>query len=147
MSTYRTILAFDYGSKRIGIAVGQELTRTAQALVTLTNPQQRPDWQGIATLIKEWRPQLLVVGLPVNMDGSPQPATESARIFGEELKTRYNLPVEWIDERLSSVEAEMQIKETIPAKHRQRHKQDVDKLAAAIILQTWLNQHSDHDPR
>ena len=147
MSSYRTILAFDYGSKRIGIAVGQELTRTAQALVTLTNPQQRPDWQGIANLIKEWRPQLLVVGLPVNMDGSPQTATEAARSFGQELKTRYNLPVEWVDERLSSVEAEMQIKETIPAKHRQRHKQDVDKLAAAIILQTWLNQHAERESR
>ena len=140
MTQPRTILAFDFGRKRLGVAVGQELTRTARALTTLNHVKQAPDWQGIAALIKEWRPQLLVVGLPVNMDGTVHELDSEVRVFGEQLKTRYNLPVEWIDERLSSREAEQELAEQIRARHRERHRQDIDKLAAAIILQTWLHQ-------
>ncbi len=141
MNSPRTLLGFDYGKKRIGIAVGQEITGTARALVTLNNVQQQPDWDKISALITEWRPQMLVVGLPVNMDGSPHDLENSVRDFGESLKTRYNLPVEWIDERLSSREAEEILAAQIPARHRQREKQEIDKLAAAIILQSWLHHH------
>ena len=140
MTQPRTILAFDFGRKRLGVAIGQELTRTARALTTLNHVKYAPDWQGIAALIQEWRPQLLVVGLPVNMDGTVHELDSEVRAFGEQLKTRYNLPVEWIDERLSSREAEQELAEQIRARHRERHRQDIDKLAAAIILQTWLHQ-------
>ena len=144
MKQPRTILAFDFGRKRIGVAVGQELTRTARGLTTLNHVKTIPDWQGIAALIHEWRPQLLVVGLPVNMDGSVHELDSEVRAFGEQLKTRYNLPVEWIDERLSSREAEQELAEQVRARHRERHRQDIDKLAAAIILQTWLHQTPIH---
>lgn len=141
MSLPRTLLGFDYGKKRIGVAVGQELTGSARGLATLSPVRGEPDWIRIAALIAEWRPQLLIVGLPVNMDGTPHELENCVRHFGEQLKTRYNLPVEWIDERLSSREAEQELAEQIPARHRERHKQEIDKRAAAIILQTWLNQH------
>ncbi|MBI3561768.1 MAG: Holliday junction resolvase RuvX [Gammaproteobacteria bacterium] len=139
MSAHRTVLCFDYGCKRIGVAVGQELTRTARGLVTLSQTRQ-PPWDKIAALIRDWRPQILVVGLPVNMDGSEHSLMHTVRDFGEQLKTRYNLPVEWIDERLSSRAAEALLAEQVPSRHRAQHKQDIDKLAAAIILQTWLQQ-------
>ena len=141
MSSPRTILGFDYGKKRIGVAVGQELTGTARGLVTLTNINLQPDWDKITALLNEWRPQLLVVGLPINMDGTLYELEARVRDFGESLKTRDNLPVEWIDERLSSREAEEILADQIPARHRQREKQEIDKLAAAIILQSWLHQH------
>ena len=141
MNSPRTLLGFDYGKKRIGVAVGQEITGTARGLVTLANIQQQPDWDKISAIIAQWHPQLLVVGLPVNMDGSPHELETVVRDFGESLKTRYNLPVEWIDERLSSREAEAILADQIPARHRQREKQEIDKLAAAIILQSWLHHH------
>jgi putative holliday junction resolvase len=141
LSPPRTILGFDYGKQRIGVAVGQEITGTARGLVTLSNIKLQPDWNKIDSLIAQWHPHLLVVGLPVNMDDSPHDLETTVRDFGKSLKTRYNLPVEWIDERLSSREAEAILADQIPARHRQREKQEIDKLAAAIILQSWLHQH------
>ena len=95
MSQYRTLLGFDYGSKRIGVAVGQELTRTAQGLRTLHNNQSGPDWPAIAALIHEWQPELLVVGMPHNMDDRPHPLAELALDFGKqpsrEFESRYRI--------------------------------------------------------
>lgn len=133
----RILLGFDFGSKRIGVAVGQELTRSARALVTLNNRNGAPDWEAITRLITEWQPAAMVVGLPLNLDGSDHEITRLARRFGNRLSGRYNLPVYTMDERLSSAEAEAQL-----AEQGRYEKADVDKLAAQLILQGWLEQHS-----
>lgn len=143
MSQYRTLLGFDYGSKRIGVAVGQELTRSAQALRTLHNTSSGPDWPAISELIQEWQPELLVVGLPHNMDDSPHPLAERTLDFGKQLEQRYNLPVAWIDEKLSSVEAEERLAQSGKSRSSKRSKENIDKLAAEIILQTWLNSQAN----
>lgn len=134
----RTLLGFDFGSKRIGIAVGQELTHTATALVTLSSPDGGPDWDGIGKLIKEWQPDALVVGLPLNLDGSESETARLARRFGNRLAGRYNLPVFTADERLSSSEAE-----AILAEQGRFDKADIDKLAAQLILQGWLENQQE----
>ncbi len=137
----RTLLGFDFGTKRIGIAVGQELTRTATALVTLESPDGGPDWAGISRLIEQWQPDALVVGLPLYLDGNESETARLARRFGNRLAGRYNLPVFTADERLSSSEAE-----AILAHQGQYEKADIDKLAAQLILQSWLEaQTTDNE--
>jgi len=134
-----TLLGFDFGEKRIGIAVGQSLTGSVTPLTTLSAVKQQPDWAGIEALIKEWQPDLLIVGLPLHMDGSEQSLTQRAKRFGNQLKGRYNLPVEWMDERLSSHEAESLLREQ---GKKRSDKKDIDKIAAALILQSWLEQQT-----
>lgn len=129
----RTLLGFDYGRLRTGIAVGQTLTATASALVTLTARNNKPDWDGIDKLIKEWQPDGLVIGVPVHMDGTEQEMTKAARKFGRQLKARYNLPVYEADERLSSAEAEQNLGSG-------QDKAAIDREAARLILQAWLNE-------
>jgi putative Holliday junction resolvase len=137
----RTLLGFDFGTKRIGVAVGQELTCTATALVTLNSPDGGPDWAAISHLIEEWQPDALVVGLPLNLDGSESESSRLARRFGNRLAGRYNLPVFTADERLSSSEAE-----SILAEQGHYEKADIDKLAAQLILQGWLeSQPTDNE--
>jgi putative Holliday junction resolvase len=137
----RILLGFDFGTKRIGVAVGQELTRTARALETLTSPDGGPDWAGISRLIEQWQPDALVLGLPLNLDGSDHEITRLARRFGNRLRGRYNLPVYTIDERLSSAEAE-----ALLAERGRFDKEDVDKVAAQVILQSWLEQQPPDSP-
>lgn len=137
----RTLLGFDFGSKRIGVAVGQELTGTARALITLTNRNGAPDWEAISGLIAQWQPAALVIGLPLNLDGSDHEITRLARRFGNRLMGRYNLPVYTVDERLSSVEAE-----ALLAEQGRYDKSDIDKVAAQLILQSWLEQQSSDKP-
>lgn len=144
MSHYRTLLGFDYGNKRIGVAVGQELTRSSRALCTLSNTGNNPDWPAIGELIREWQPDLVIVGMPHNMDDDrPHALAERVQDFGNQLKQRYNLPVTWIDERLSSLEAEAQLADSGKSRGDKRDKASIDKLAAAIILQTWLNHQTN----
>jgi len=102
----KTVLGFDYGSKKIGVAVGQSVTQTVTPLITLPSKNQKPDWAAIEKQIKEWQPDILVVGLPVHLDGEEQPMTLAAKKFGNQLNGRFQLPVEFMDERLSSYEAE-----------------------------------------
>jgi putative Holliday junction resolvase len=136
----RVLLGFDFGIKRIGVAVGQELTGTAHELETLTSPDGGPDWKGISRLIEQWQPDALVLGLPLNADGSEHEVTRLARRFGNRLNGRYNLPVFTIDERLSSVEAERMLAE----EKGRFEKEEVDRLAARIILESWLAQQPDN---
>jgi putative Holliday junction resolvase len=137
--TGRTLLGFDYGRKRIGIAVGQEITATAKGLVTLNTTPEGPDWAAIDKLVKEWQPQLIVVGMPSNMDDRPHKLHDEVKDFGKKLAERYNLPVEWIDEKLSSVEAEQLLSASPQSKKRKQDKAQIDKLAAQLILQSYLN--------
>jgi putative Holliday junction resolvase len=135
----RTLLAFDYGLRKIGVATGQEVTGTASPLTVLTNPAGKPDWQAITRLIDRWQPQALVVGVPLNMDGSEQHMTHAARRFGRQLQERYNLPVFEIDERLSTIEAEDRIR----AAGKSSAKRHDDAVAAQVILETWFSQQRD----
>jgi len=135
----QTLLGFDYGTKRIGVAVGQDITRTVAPLTTLHSQNNKPDWDAIGKLITEWQPDRLVVGLPLHLDGSSQALTERVQRFGNQLKGRYNLPVEMMDERLTSHEAETEL----ATRRGKTAKADIDALAAALILQSWLDQQSN----
>jgi len=136
----RTLLGFDFGTKRIGVAVGQELTGTANALTTLQARDGRPDWDALAALIEQWQPDALVVGLPLNMDGTEHEVTVAARRFGERLRGRYNLPVFYCDERLSSIAAEQTLAGSALSRRKRQRREMVDQVAAQIILQAWLEQ-------
>lgn len=138
MTVSRTLLGFDFGMKNIGIAVGQELTSTANPLTAIKARDGIPDWEQIRKLLDEWKPQLLIVGLPLNMDGTEQEMTAAARRFGNRLNGRFNIPVEWQDERLTTYEALDQM--GIRSKMDSRQRSDVDQLSAQLILQSWLNQ-------
>jgi len=125
-----TILAFDFGAKRIGVAVGQTVSRTASPLQTLTQNNGRPDWEAIGRLIDTWEPSLLLLGLPSHADGTPHRLAPAVQRFQRRLQGRFKLPVEFIDERLSSVEAAA------------RGYGERDAVAAQVILETWLNDKS-----
>jgi len=131
----QTVLGFDYGKVRTGIAVGQSVTGTATALTTLNSRNLKPDWEGISALIHEWQPDALVVGIPVHMDGTEQEMTTAARKFGRQLNGRFQLPVFEAEERLSSMEAEQYLVDS-------RDKAAIDKEAARLILQSWLEQQT-----
>lgn len=136
----RSFLGFDYGARRIGVAIGQELTRTAEPLTTLAASAGRPDWVALDKLVAEWRPDALVVGLPLNMDGTEHEVSEAARRFGNRLQGRYNLPVHLVDERLSSIEAESHLRESRLPKQKRHAKEAIDQVAARLILESWLAQ-------
>lgn len=129
----QTLLGFDYGEKRIGIAVGQGITRTATALCTLDARDGMPDWERISALVDEWRPAALVIGLPRHADGTDSATTRAARAFAQQLEGRYRLPVHLMDERLSSQAAAALLQED----HQGRA--GLDAIAARIILQDWLD--------
>jgi len=138
MSNPRTLLGFDFGLKNIGVAVGQELTGTANALTVIKAQDGKPNWNDIEKLISEWKPQLLIVGLPLNMDGTEQAMTAASRKFGNRLNGRFQLPVEWQDERLSTYDALEYL--GVHSKLQAKNRDDVDRISAQLILQSWLNQ-------
>lgn len=141
-------LGFDFGLRRIGVAVGSRTTGAATPLVAVPCVEGQPDWPAIQTLVSEWRPDLLVVGLPYNSDGSESDMSRAARRFGNRLGSRFGLPVEFVDETLSSNEATRHLVEARRRGERRRiRKQDVDRLAASIILQTWLDGTGDRGRR
>lgn len=125
----RTALGFDYGEKRIGVAVGQTVTRTASPLVTLPARHGQPDWLVLGKLIDDWRPDCLVVGLPSTNEGGVHPLASAIERFAGRLEGRYHRPVAFIDERLSSHAA---------AALRRGTRHTLDALAAQQILETWL---------
>ncbi len=141
----RVVLAFDFGLKRIGVAIGHEQTGIASPLTTVIAQNNHPNWEAINSLINEWKPDALVLGLPVHMDGSEHEMTILTRKFGQQLATNFGLPVYEIDERLSSYEAEEQLKNRgkllgKKTSINKKNKNKIDEIAAQIILQDWLNQ-------
>jgi putative Holliday junction resolvase len=136
-------LGFDFGLKRIGVAVGQTVTRSASPLGTAAVRGGEPDWGAIGRMVAEWRPAALVVGLPYNMDLSEQEMTGHARRFAEGLAARFPLPVHTVDERLSSKEAEAQLKERRQQGRRRISREDIDGAAACVILESWFNSKQD----
>jgi len=135
-SSITTVLAFDFGLKRIGVAVGQSLTKTAEPLPLLQAQNGAPQWEKIQQLIDEWKPNVLVVGVPVHMDGSEQDLTRFATRFGNRLNGRFNLPVTWIDERLSSYEAEAYLSDL--NQQQLNDKLNVDSVSAMLILEQYF---------
>lgn len=131
-------LAFDFGFKRIGLAVGQRLTCSANPLHTIAANQGQPDWAKIEAAIKEWRPEALVVGYPTAQDGSELYTTGAVRGFVKQLKKKYALPVHLEDERLTT----KAVKEELHALggYRKIRQSQVDSLAACLILEQWLRQ-------
>jgi putative Holliday junction resolvase len=127
-------LGFDYGTHKIGVAVGQALTGTATPLETLGTVNGRPDWGRIARLLEEWRPDLLVVGHPFEMSDREANNAEGAKRFARQLQGRFNLPVHMADERLTSREAWAQL-----GRAAGRDPTRVDSYAAKLILETWFN--------
>lgn len=129
------VLGFDFGLKRIGVAVGQTITQTASPETIVNSQDGKPDWARITELFEKWQPVAIVVGLPLQLNGEEQPITQSARKFGQRLSGRYgNKPLFFIEEQLTSIEAESRMKGK--AKH-------IDDHAAQIILETWL-ENLDH---
>ena len=141
-STPLIVLAFDYGTRRIGVASGNTLSRVAQALCTLECKQQIP-WAAIDKLIRDYLPGQLVVGLPYNDDGTPTGITPNVQAFAAELAERSKLPVALVDERHSSKEAERELAylRRSGVKTRRVTHADVDMTAAKVVLERWFSQH------
>jgi len=134
-----TLLAFDFGTKSIGVAIGQQITGSARPLNAIKARDGIPDWQLIERLLKEWQPDFVVVGLPLNMDGTEQPLTDRARKFSQRLHGRFGVRVELHDERLSTVEARAEL--FAHGGFRALNKGSVDSLSAVIILESWFDTH------
>ena len=138
--TPETIMAFDFGLRRIGVAVGQQVTSSASPLGAIGNGENGPDWEQIRTLIDEWRPNRLVVGMPTHADGSASDISAVVQAFIEALG-RFELPIEAVDERYSSIEAEALLKSQRADGIRGRiSKEMVDSVAAAVIAERWLKK-------
>ncbi len=135
-------LGFDFGRRRIGVAAGQAVTRSANPVETVPAREGVPDWQCIDRSVAAWQPEALVVGVPVHMDGTAQTETGRARRFAQTLRQRYGLPVHEADERLSSREAHSAIvADRQLGRRRRTRKGDIDRMAASIILERWLADH------
>lgn len=131
------MLAFDFGTKRIGVATGETLTHMAHSLTTIAAEANDARFAAIATLIAEWQPVLLLVGLPRRLDGAAHDMTSRCQRFANQLKGRFTLPVLLVDERLSSVEAESLLRDR-PKSTAQRQR-PIDAVAAQIILQSYFD--------
>lgn len=132
------IVAFDFGTKRIGVAVGQHVTETATPLSPLAARNGVPQWESVEKIIQTWKPQALVVGLPLRMNGTDQPLTKLVRIFIKDLKKRTQLPVYEVDERLSTVEARSRLFDE--GGYSALQKNSIDCFAAKVILEDWFSR-------
>ena len=136
--TLMNYLGFDFGLKRIGVAAGQDITRTAKPLLILKAVNGEPVWAEIGSIIQDWRPVALVVGVPHNPEHVDQSTVVRAKQFAQSLGQQFKLPVHTVDEHLTSFEAKQRLREQgdgwkIGAKQ-------IDSMAACIILESWLNQ-------
>ena len=131
-----TVLAFDFGEKRIGVATGETLLGSAHPLTVIHAESNDDRFAVIGKLIAEWQPEHLVVGLPTHADGTPHEMTRLATKVGERLVRRFNLPVSYADERLTSLDAEARLRET--GRNSKSAKPLLDAVAAQLILQTWF---------
>jgi putative holliday junction resolvase len=139
MNEIQTVIAFDFGLRRIGIAAGDTLTRVASPRPAVNVGAQGPDWSAIGREVAALTPQLLVLGAPYNVDGSAGELTAQAERFAAELKRRYALPVARVDERYSSIEAAAHLKSQRARGQRGRiRREHIDSAAAAVILERWL---------
>lgn len=135
----KSLLAFDYGTKNIGVASGQTITRSANSQPVLKAKDGIPDWNQIERLLKDWQPDLVLVGLPLNMDGSESELSARARKFGNRLHGRFGVKVEMVDERLSSFEAKGEVMERGGSRNYKQN--PVDSIAARLIIESWFERN------
>ena len=139
-----TVLGFDVGARRIGVAVGSAFGHGARALAVIDVHGHGPDWASIDRLRGEWRPDGLIVGDPMSLDGGDQPIRQRAHAFARELQRRYNLPVVLVDERMSSIEAAQRFaSDRAEGRKRRRDAEALDAVAAAVIIERWLAAPDD----
>ena len=132
------IVAFDFGLKHIGMAVGQEITNTAQTFYSLKAESGEPNWDELDIIVRDWQPKLFVVGNPINMDGSDSDIKEKSDKFSNLIRQRYNIPVELMDERLSTREARERMKSD--SGHFVDASADTHQISAQIILESWFRE-------
>ncbi|MBO2581516.1 Holliday junction resolvase RuvX [Shewanella algae] len=138
--TAKTVLGFDFGTKSIGIAIGQQLTGSASPLTSIKAVDGIPDWQQIAALIEEWQPDLVVVGLPLNMDGTEQEMTQRARKFANRIAGRFGIKVATQDERLTTADAKARLFEL--GGFKALTKGQIDAVSAVLIIESYFeNQY------
>ncbi|MBD8808358.1 MULTISPECIES: Holliday junction resolvase RuvX [Pseudomonas] len=142
MAALRLLLGFDFGTKQIGVAVGQAITGQARELCTLKAQNGIPDWEKVQALIKEWQPDAIVVGLPLNMDGTRSNMSDLAEKFSRKLNGRFGVAVYTHDERLTTFEAKGERMARGGQKGSYRDN-PVDAIAAALLLQGWLDEHPE----
>jgi putative holliday junction resolvase len=135
----KTLLAFDYGTRNIGVAVGQKITSSANSLTPLKAKDGVPDWNHIEKLIKDWKPDLVLVGLPLNMDDTESELSTRARKFANRIHGRFGVKVEMIDERLTSFEAKGEVMSR--GGSRDYKNNPIDSIAARLILEGWLEKN------
>lgn len=136
-SAYTRLLAFDFGTKRMGVATGQSITATAAPLAPVPARDGIPDWDRLDQAFKEWQPEAVIVGLPLNMDGTESELSHLARKFARRLHARYRLPVFMQDERLTSRAARAELEDAFS--RRKGKLPSLDSTAAVLILEAWLN--------
>lgn len=134
----RRVMAFDFGTRRIGVASGQEMIGTGKPLAMLPARDGVPDWDRIGRLLEEWKPDRVLVGLPLNMDDTENDMCARARKFGKRLHGRFHVDVEMVDERLTSFEAKGDV--MAAGGSRDFGRDGVDDRAAVLILETWFHQ-------
>ena len=139
-----TVLAFDFGTRRIGIAMGNTLTSTAHALTTIDDERTEQRFAAIAALVKEWAPGTLVVGLPVHADGKEHDMTQRARRFARQLEGRFQLPVALVDERWTTEAAQSALDDS--GVTGRKGKAVRDQVAAQLILQSWFDERAAANP-
>lgn len=132
------LLGFDFGMKRIGVAVGQTVTKNATPITVVQAKAGIPDWRELEKLIKKWQPDAFVVGIPYNMDNTEQPLTQAARQFAVSLSERFQIPFFEMDERLTSVEVRGRVFEE--GGYKALKNTAIDSLAAQLILENWLQK-------
>ncbi|MDH5352890.1 MAG: Holliday junction resolvase RuvX [Gammaproteobacteria bacterium] len=135
----KTVVGFDLGTHWTGVAVGQTLTAQATPLEAIRSIKQKPNWQMIEQLIKEWQPQILIVGLPTMLDGEPDEMTEAAKKFSRQLHGRFHIDTDLVDERLTTREAYQVVTES----GQYKSKPEIDSIAAVIITESWLRSHAE----
>ena len=139
-----TVLGFDVGARRIGVAVGSAFGHGARALAVIDVHGAGPDWNAIDRVYKEWRPDGLIVGDPMTLEGGDQPARLRAHAFARQLRARYKLPVVLVDERSSSIEAAHRFAaDRAEGRKRRRDAEALDAVAAAVIVERWLAAPDD----
>ena len=140
-----TLISFDFGKQRTGIAIGNTITGIATPHTVIQSKNNQPNWEQITVLLNEWRPERLIVGVPYHVDGKNSEMTEAALRFSRQLEGRYNLAVSTISEVLSSREAEQRLKQSRQqGRNKKIKKEEIDKLAAAIILESWFQSSNYH---
>ncbi|MGK0272223.1 MAG: putative Holliday junction resolvase [Cocleimonas sp.] len=137
------VIAFDFGLKRTGVAVGNTVIGSATPECTLISKEELPDWDGITKLFEEWKPAQIVVGMPIELDGSESPLKKRIDRFCNQIQGRYNIAVDQENEQFTSIEAAQRLKQLRQSGRKQKiTKDEVDKIAASIILENWMRKNA-----